>query len=222
MNIKKFAEATGLTPRALRFYEEKGILQSRRDPENKYRVYEKKDIDIANRISQFRKMGFSINEIAGMLRASHDLSVEKIRKNIEANLDKLQKEMAALQKKIYASETLITASTKMSPLTSQQKTALKNAAFTNLNAWTIKYVDECLSRKQLGSDEELQMVACSYADLILKVANYGSLRELGSSHKLIAKCLKKIKEPRLEKRHIKLANAYFNMAKNPAWVPPSK
>ncbi|MBO9668186.1 MAG: MerR family transcriptional regulator [Bdellovibrio sp.] len=213
MNIKEFSEVTGLTPRAIRFYEEKGILRSIRDPENKYRTYGKDEVVMAQKISQFRKMGFSIEEIGGMLRTSRDLSVASISKNIEANLDKLQGEMNAIQKQIRDAEALLTASHKINPLTSRQKKAFKNAAFTDLNAWTVQYAEECLEKKKLGVDEELQMVACAYADLVLKAANQGDLKDLGTSYGLIAKCLAKIKESRLSKRHLKLAQAYFNMAK---------
>jgi DNA-binding transcriptional MerR regulator len=215
MNIKKFAEVTGLTPRAIRFYEEKGILRSNRDPENKYRIYGKEEVSLAQRISQFRKMGFSIEEIGVMLKSSRDLSVASISKNIEANLDKLQDEMNAIQKQIRDAETLLTASQKINPLTSRQKKAFKNAAFTDLNAWTLQYAEECLEKKKLGVDEELQMVACAYADLVLKAVNQGDLKDLGTSHSLIAKCLTKIKEDRLGKRHLKLSHAYLNMSRDP-------
>lgn len=221
MNIKKFAESTGLTPRAIRFYEEKGILQSRRDPENKYRIYGNDEIVVAKRISQFRKMGFSIDDIAEMLKASHDLSVGRVKKNLESNLDKLHQEMSVLQRKINDTESLVAASKKMNPLTSRQKKAFKTAAFSDLNRWTLDYVEECLTRKKLGHDEELQMVACAYADLVLKAVNQGDLNDLGNSHALISKCLVKIQESRLGKRHAKLSEAYFRMAKDPHWEPTS-
>ncbi|WP_413587573.1 MerR family transcriptional regulator [Bdellovibrio sp. HCB274] len=222
MNIKKFAAISGLTPRAIRFYEEKGILRSVRDPENKYRVYGKDDIVNAQRILQFRQMGFSIAEIETMLKSSPELNVTAISKNIEKNIEKLQNEMNSIQKQIRDAESLLTASRKMKPLTSRQKKAFKNVAFSDLNSWTLQYAEDCLKKKKLGHDEELQMLACAYADLVLKAANQGELNDLGNSHKLIAKCLTKIKESNLSSRHLKTSKAYFNMARDPNWTPPAK
>ncbi|MGZ3796970.1 MAG: MerR family transcriptional regulator [Pseudobdellovibrionaceae bacterium] len=221
MKIKKFAEVTGLTPRAIRFYEEKGILRSERDSENKYRIYGKDDITLAQRISQFRKMGFSIDEISAMLKISRDLNIKGVTRNIEANLDKLQREMNSIQKQIRDTESLLTASQKVNPLTSRQKKAFKNAAFSDLNAWSLEYAEECLKRKQLGHDEELQMIACAYSDLVLKAANQGDFNDLGKSHELISKCLIKAKETQLWKRHLKVAEAYFKMSRDPNVSDPT-
>lgn len=71
------------------------------------------------------------------------------------------------------------------------------------------------------SDEELQMAACAYADLILKHHTFGtSFAEYAEAHALIARTLKKIGEPSLAKRHERTAAAYQNMHRDPNWIPP--
>jgi DNA-binding transcriptional MerR regulator len=220
MNIKKFAEITGLTPRAIRFYEEKGIFQSKRDPENSYRIYTQNNIETAKRILQFRKLGFSIADISSMLKNSPNLSVEQLTANVESNLKKLKYERDELQVKINVSENILKAAKKNILLSEKQREIFINA--NSLMSWMKKYIEDCLAKKEMGSDEELQIVACAYSELMLKVAGDGNFSDFGNAHQLIAKCLKRIREPRLANRHEGLAKAYFNLAADPNWVPPEK
>ena len=53
---------TGLTRKALEYYEEQGLVMPLRE-ENGYRRYSEKDIDKLNEISLYRKMGLSVSEI---------------------------------------------------------------------------------------------------------------------------------------------------------------
>lgn len=147
MNIKKFAEITKLTPRAIRFYEEKGIFKSQRDPENGYRVYTKDNVETAKRISQFRNLGFSIADISSMLKDSPNLSVEQLTTNVASSLKKLQSEMEDLQLKISDSEDLLRVAKKNSSLTEKQKKIFINA--DSLMSWMTKYVEERIAKKKL-------------------------------------------------------------------------
>ena len=44
MNIKQASEASGISSRNIRYYEQAGLLHPDRDPQNDYRTYSEKDI----------------------------------------------------------------------------------------------------------------------------------------------------------------------------------
>lgn len=64
--IKELAELYGIHTNALRFYEKKGLLSSRR-LENGYRMYEEADKEILQKILLYRAMNFSIADIKELL-----------------------------------------------------------------------------------------------------------------------------------------------------------
>lgn len=58
---------TGLTRKALEYYEGKGFIHPRR-LENGYREYSEKDVEILNQIALFKKLGLTITEIKDCLK----------------------------------------------------------------------------------------------------------------------------------------------------------
>lgn len=215
MNIKQFSEKTGLTQRAIRLYEEKGIIKPTRLSENKYRSFNAHDVAVARKIAEFRQLGFSLNEIVKMLAASPTLTTKAVAGNIQENLKRLLSERESLDVKIRQTEILLDATENESELTKQQKMQFQNMAYAGLSDWSLTYLNSCLKKKSNGPDEQLQMAACAYADLVLKVSMGEGYAGIAKSHRLIAKTLKRIKEPNLGERHEKLALAYDNLAKDP-------
>lgn len=86
-------EKTGLTRKAIEYYEEKGLIKPLK-LENGYRDYSDKDLETLNKISLFRKIGLSISEIEECLssnsnplssilrRKEHQLEIEQKRKEV--------------------------------------------------------------------------------------------------------------------------------------------
>ncbi|RYC98768.1 MerR family transcriptional regulator [Facklamia hominis] len=86
-------EKTGLTRKAIEYYEEKGLIQPLKLA-NGYRDYREEDLEKLNRISLFRKLGLSIAEIkeclsskgsslSSILRGKeHQLEIEQKRKEV--------------------------------------------------------------------------------------------------------------------------------------------
>ena len=82
---------TGLTRKAIEYYEERGLICPKKS-EKGYRDYSEKDIQILNKISLYRKVGLSITEIKNVLnyntlssalrKKQHELEVEEKRKDI--------------------------------------------------------------------------------------------------------------------------------------------
>jgi DNA-binding transcriptional MerR regulator len=67
LTISQMAERFGITPRALRFYESKGLLSPARD--GRGRVYTQTDQHHLSLILKGRKLGFTIAEIGQMIAA---------------------------------------------------------------------------------------------------------------------------------------------------------
>jgi len=63
MRIGEVARRAGVTPRALRYYEEKGLLRARRD-HNGYRVYEEDTVHAARNIARLLRAGLSSEDVA--------------------------------------------------------------------------------------------------------------------------------------------------------------
>ncbi|MEX1029691.1 MAG: MerR family transcriptional regulator [Paenibacillaceae bacterium] len=67
MRINELAERLGMTPRAIRLYEQKGLLQPERIPDNGYRNYSEEDSWRLQTIASLREIGLSILQIQVML-----------------------------------------------------------------------------------------------------------------------------------------------------------
>lgn len=72
MRIHEAAARSGLTPRAVRFYEEKGLLPPARRTESGYRDYGDDDVDRLRIIASLRELGHSVESIPELLAAWHD------------------------------------------------------------------------------------------------------------------------------------------------------
>ncbi|GBF72824.1 hypothetical protein PA598K_01093 [Paenibacillus sp. 598K] len=70
MRIQEVADRLGTTARAIRLYEQKGLLQPHKDADNGYRRYTESDVDTLRRILAMRELGMSLATIAGLLSAS--------------------------------------------------------------------------------------------------------------------------------------------------------
>lgn len=84
---------TGLTRKAIEYYEEKGLINPQKT-ENSYRDYSENDLEVLIKVSLFRKLGISVTEIKNYLsngisslssvlrRKQHQLEVEEKRKEV--------------------------------------------------------------------------------------------------------------------------------------------
>lgn len=74
MRIGELAEQVGVSTRALRHYEEQGLLRARRDA-NGYRDYHADDVRLVAEIRSLLAIGFTLEEtrpFVDCLRAGHD------------------------------------------------------------------------------------------------------------------------------------------------------
>lgn len=66
--IGEVASLLGITPQAVRYYEEEGIINPERNPLSGYRYYSAWDINMLMRIRTYRQQGFSMEEIRDVMR----------------------------------------------------------------------------------------------------------------------------------------------------------
>ena len=93
---------TGLTRKAIEYYEEKGLIKPLK-LENGYRDYSEEDMKILSKISLFRKVGLSVSEIKEYL-SSNGNSLSSILRRKQHQLDIEQKRKVIVKKE---SQTLI-------------------------------------------------------------------------------------------------------------------
>lgn len=91
LKIGEFSKLSMLTIPALRFYEKEGLLiPASTDPWSGYRFYETAQLETAAKIKAFRQLGFSLEEIRGILSGGD------IRIALEAKAEALTQQQAQI------------------------------------------------------------------------------------------------------------------------------
>ena len=96
MKINEAAEQAGLSKRAVKYYEEQGLLHIRKDT-NGYRNYTEEDINTLKEISAYRKLGIGISSIRTLLSGADTQLLEHIYEEKKALSLENQKELEALR-----------------------------------------------------------------------------------------------------------------------------
>lgn len=96
LSIGQFSKKVSLTERTLRVYEAAGLIKAHTRGENKYRYYTEEQIEVIERIKQFKSFGFTLNEIKSLLEVDLSMNPERLKLLLKDRLDGLQKEQALL------------------------------------------------------------------------------------------------------------------------------
>ncbi len=119
LRIHDVAAETGLTPRAIRYYEELGLLAPAARSEGAYRLYDTEDLDRLRFIRGLRDdAGFSLAEIGQLLEdeQARTRNRAKFRESRNAGerrhilvdaLDRVNRQIATLQRKIERLEGMV-------------------------------------------------------------------------------------------------------------------
>lgn len=99
MRINEIAEQVDLSKRAIKFYEEKGLLKVSRD-ENGYRNYSEENLMTLKEISVYRKLGIDIRDIRLLLEGKRKDLLEQIYEEKKHMLHEEQEKLDALLKLI--------------------------------------------------------------------------------------------------------------------------
>lgn len=103
MLISELAERTGLSTRALRHYEDRGLLVPERDS-NGYRIFEEDDITRVAQIKTMIAAGLGTREIRQYLdcvRTDGDTHSLAMCPNLRAELDTIATRLAAAEKSLH-------------------------------------------------------------------------------------------------------------------------
>lgn len=97
MKIKEAAQAVGCTSRAIKFYEDKGLLPAVTRSANGYRDYTDRDIRRLHEIQVYRKLGIGLEDIRRLLSSNDQTALSAILEKKRSELADRQKELAALE-----------------------------------------------------------------------------------------------------------------------------
>ena len=67
LTVRDAADRLNVTPRTLKYYEERGLVSPTRS-EGRYRLYDEDDLERFARILRLRSLGFSLQGITEMLK----------------------------------------------------------------------------------------------------------------------------------------------------------
>ena len=67
LRVSELAKELNMTERAIKYYEEQGLLKVSKDS-NGYRNYSKQDLETLRAVSVYRKLGISISDIKKLLK----------------------------------------------------------------------------------------------------------------------------------------------------------
>ena len=96
MTINDISKELGLTKRAIKFYEEKGLLSVPKD-ENGYRNYSQEHIRMLKTISIYRKLGIGIADIQKIINHEDKSILMRVLKEKETELQDKQAELLELR-----------------------------------------------------------------------------------------------------------------------------
>ncbi|GAB2723740.1 methyltransferase domain-containing protein [Paenibacillus thermoaerophilus] len=87
MNISEMAIRTGLTPRAIRYYESKGLIRPGKNDRNGYREYGQQDVWRLQTIAALRELDVPVECISAMLRSIDRDDPGEVRRYLELQRD---------------------------------------------------------------------------------------------------------------------------------------
>lgn len=93
MNIKIASEKTGLTKKAIKYYESEGLITPSKKFENNYREYSEEDITKLNLIGALRALDISVKEIKDVIMGEKSLpqALKDTISKIDENINHLEK-----------------------------------------------------------------------------------------------------------------------------------
>ena len=97
MQINEVIQKVDFTKRAIKYYEEQGLISVNKD-KNGYRNYSEEDVKTLKEISVYRKLGISIKDIKVLLNTKDKQLLENIYKEKLSKIKENQKEIDSLRK----------------------------------------------------------------------------------------------------------------------------
>ncbi|MGE5086748.1 MAG: MerR family transcriptional regulator [Bacillota bacterium] len=125
LTIGQFAKEIGVSAKALRLYEDMGLLHSHVRGENGYRYYDQAQLETARRLKEFKDLGFTLIEIKALLESDQDLDSTKLSKALQSRLSIISQQAELLQSQKEQIETILSSLKKKNePLAAEQRRAI--------------------------------------------------------------------------------------------------
>ena len=114
-----------MSTKALRLYEKMQIIKSHTRGENGYRYYHDDQIELALRLNDFKKLGFTLSEIKSLLQMDQQLSRDQMAESMQNRLKLISKQVEKLNSQKNQIKQILTSLNKKSePLKAQQRRAI--------------------------------------------------------------------------------------------------
>jgi MerR family copper efflux transcriptional regulator len=99
ITVSRAAQRAGLTAKAVRLYESKGLLAPTARTESGYRIYSERDVEMLRFIRQARTLGLSLEEIRDLidLQRQGAQPCNKVLQVVEAHMLEIDRTMADLR-----------------------------------------------------------------------------------------------------------------------------
>ncbi len=99
MNIGELADGSGVSAKAIRYYEQSGLLPPARRGSNGYRMYDDRDVKVLSFIKRARDLGFTVDEVAELLALWTDRSraSSDVKRMAQARIDEVDRRIAELR-----------------------------------------------------------------------------------------------------------------------------
>ncbi|BBI36395.1 MerR family transcriptional regulator [Cohnella abietis] len=107
MKIKEVTNKLNISPRAVRFYEHKGLLSPSKHPDNQYRTFTDKDIWRLQTIISLREAGMSISDIKQALESWDEDDKEELQYYLELQRSVMMSEWLQIKQAIETTEHMI-------------------------------------------------------------------------------------------------------------------
>ncbi len=97
-SIGELSSLCSLSKKALRFYDSIGLLSSRRNDGNNYRMYSHDDLLMVLILKYYKQMGFRLEEMKAFLAGGTEGSIEFMRDSFEKKMEELRREQTELKR----------------------------------------------------------------------------------------------------------------------------
>ncbi|CAB5679242.1 MULTISPECIES: Hg(II)-responsive transcriptional regulator [Pseudomonas] len=98
LTIGAFAKAAGVNVETIRFYQRKGLLPEPDKPYGSIRRYGEADVARVRFVKSAQRLGFSLDEVAGLLRLDDGAHCDEARMLAEQKLEDVREKLADLQR----------------------------------------------------------------------------------------------------------------------------
>ncbi len=166
LKISEFSKLSHLTVKALRFYEQEGLLKPAAiDGWNHYRLYETAQLETAAKIKSFRQLGLSVDEVKAVLSGADVKEILREKAKSLAEEKSLIESRLSIIKSILEDKEMkyqVTEKTIPEKIVYTCETVLK--AYSDIMEWIPSVGAECLSLNPDLKCSEPAYEFCEYLD----------------------------------------------------------